>query len=486
MTAPSRAARSREEKAMPAEDNPVAAAPGASPHAVAKPRSHIQDFIFVRELCEVYLLLDHISGRWDKTFPEKNLDPARAHDSVTIESICRIGWPVVGNTVERAQQAATLLVAKDMLNAAARPANGATVAFTLMVVGEGNRHIGSLERKEKKQSDSTGAGLGAPGAENQPAEAPQPERPDTYWLGDHNGTPDRFYLAHKAYPGLVDAAATFRKRIGTLVGFLIGVLMLTSALSWYAATGNIILTHLDSTHLQEREISRKIGAMVTSSLADRLKQSSTLRDGTAVAEVSLRTAPADSILGDPVNSPEACRAYFGNVIDRSKSAEPFQLCDALEDKLNEHKAIGATLAGWVFWKRLWTAPHPESHGDEEFGRIVTQLLVTSVLPFFYGVLGAGAAIVRDLWSKTRESCLSPRDSTLALGQLALGAIVGGCISLFFSPTVAAGSGDSVLGSFILTSSALSFVAGFGVEGVFQALESLVRRIFNNPDPTKSK
>jgi hypothetical protein len=249
-------------------------------------------------------------------------------------------------------------------------------------------------------------------------------------------------------------------------------------LSWYAATGNIILTHLDAVHLQEREISRKIGVMVTSSLADNLKQAGTPR-----------MAPASMFSfaqGVPVNSPEACIAYFSNFNELSKSAETFQICATLADKVKEHAAIVENLSLWVIWKRILTGPNAKEHGDEEFGRILTQLLVSSILPFFYGILGAGAAIVRDLWSKTRESCLSPRDSTLAIGQLALGAIMGGCISLFFSPTVAGATGDSVLGSFILTSSALSFVAGFGVEGVFQALESLVRRIFNNPDPTKSK
>ena len=34
----------------------------------------------------------------------------------------------------------------------------------------------------------------------------------------------------------------------------------------------------------------------------------------------------------------------------------------------------------------------------------------------------------------------------------------------------------------LTPSALSFVAGFGVEGVFVMLENLIKRVFNIPEP----
>ena len=113
------------------------------------------------------------------------------------------------------------------------------------------------------------------------------------------------------------------------------------------------------------------------------------------------------------------------------------------------------------------------------------MLINSILPFLYGILGAGAAVVRDLWAKTRESLLSPRDSTLAFGQLALGAITGACIGLFVSPGTAASS-EGVLGNLALTASALSFVAGFGVEGAFLALESLVRRVFNLSAPTDAR
>ena len=102
-----------------------------------------------------------------------------------------------------------------------------------------------------------------------------------------------------------------------------------------------------------------------------------------------------------------------------------------------------------------------------------------MLPLCYGILGAGAAVVRGLWAKMRESMLSPRDYTLALLQLALGATIGACIALFINPSgQAAGSEIGLLGNWALSSSALSFIAGFGVEGVFLALESFVRRVFN--------
>jgi hypothetical protein len=123
--------------------------------------------------------------------------------------------------------------------------------------------------------------------------------------------------------------------------------------------------------------------------------------------------------------------------------------------------------------------------SEEQARVVTLVVGTAVLPLCYGILGAGAAVVRGLWAKMRESLLSPRDYTLALLQLALGATIGACIALFVNPSgQSPGSEIGLLGSWALSTSALAFIAGFGVEGVFVALESLVRRVFNISDPVR--
>jgi len=53
----------------------------------------IQNFIFARELAEVYLLLDHLSGRSDKGL---------ADQESLITEICNIGWPPKGSDIEQA------------------------------------------------------------------------------------------------------------------------------------------------------------------------------------------------------------------------------------------------------------------------------------------------------------------------------------------------------------------------------------------------
>jgi hypothetical protein len=117
---------------------------------------------------------------------------------------------------------------------------------------------------------------------------------------------------------------------------------------------------------------------------------------------------------------------------------------------------------------------------------MASVLGTAVLPVFYGILGAGAAAVRLLSKKTKSSQLSPRELILSVQFMALGAVVGACIGLFVNPNATGGQGGaSLLGPITLSGSALSFVAGFGVEYVFTAMEALLSRIFTVTQPNSS-
>jgi hypothetical protein len=113
---------------------------------------------------------------------------------------------------------------------------------------------------------------------------------------------------------------------------------------------------------------------------------------------------------------------------------------------------------------------------------LVEVLTSSVLPLVYGVLGAGAAVVRNIWAKMKDSLLSPRDIILSWGQLALGAVIGASIGLFITPSGVGSQTSGLASAITLTPSALSFIAGFGVEGVFVMLESLIKRVFNIPEP----
>jgi hypothetical protein len=150
--------------------------------------------------------------------------------------------------------------------------------------------------------------------------------------------------------------------------------------------------------------------------------------------------------------------------------------------LDEHQAIRAEL------KQHMGANDQTSHSDDrtntEWAAIFLGVLTGVILPVFYGLLGAGASVLRNISAKMRDSTLTPRTFHLAYVQLALGAVIGACIGLFATPNGSTPpSSSGLLSTVPLSASALCFVAGYGVEGVFQALESLVKRVFN-ADTTK--
>ncbi|KQX01094.1 hypothetical protein ASC94_00095 [Massilia sp. Root418] len=452
----------------------------------------IRDFIFVRELSEVYLLLDFISGRWDK-----GLEP---DVQSLIKEICEIGWPPEDGTASLAHQAAILLQAKDKLNAAAKPANGATIAFTLLVVGEDDPR-----RRKGWRLPATGRGREHPAAEgppDSPGGAGQDGQDGGGDLiapgGGFTRPPTRMSLARTAFPGLIGPADKFSRGIWRIVVGLLVWLVFTCLLSWNVTAGNVILTHLDTLRTQQRELTVRLSEAESKLAADELARQ--LKGAPNPPAMPAPPLPL-VVYCDPARAPQLDATPLAQ---RYRSMEEYHLC-AQDSRLDRERSVTRrNLAAWLQpWKALYRTstyflePLPEPRprpgraprqgGDEETARILTLVLGSAVLPLCYGILGAGAAVVRDLWRKMRESMLSPRDYSLALGQLALGATIGACIGLFVN---ASGTGSTaepgVAGAWTLSGSALSFIAGFGVEGVFQAMESFVRRVFNVPDPARPR
>src|SRR5271168_4563564 len=100
---------------MPDDAKPATAAAQPPQPIEASAAGQIQDFIFARELSEVYLLLDNVSMSSGKSLPAAP-QAGDADGEDLIAQICEIGWPPTGSTADRAQQAAVLLRARDTLN----------------------------------------------------------------------------------------------------------------------------------------------------------------------------------------------------------------------------------------------------------------------------------------------------------------------------------------------------------------------------------
>lgn len=448
-------------------------------------RLRLEEFIFVRELYEVFLLLDHISGRWDKDLrKESGADPA-----LIIRTICEIGLTPATDPELRLAQAVALMRAKDMLNAVARPATGLSVAFTILVVGEEDRRkkMNRLRRLLRdvfhpRTEEPPLAPPSSPPSSPSPASPPPSPPPSQRGQGGAMwAKPTRVTLARHAYPGLIGVAIKFNRRMWWLVVCLLLSLALTCALSWHVTAGNVILEHLDKVRARGTALRAEISTA-------ELKYTADERARLMAADVTGRLARDP----EPVRF---CAPPGPDKQPRYRTTEEAQFCDRLDALREERRAVRLNLREWLApWRALYGPFYtPEQartaadenvrrRGNEEMARIVTLVVGTSFLPLAYGVLGAGAAVLRRLWERMRESLLSPRDSTLALLQLALGGTIGACIGLFINPSGAASGADQgLLDAWALSGSALSFIAGFGVEGVFRALENFVQRLFRTDD-----
>ncbi|HZZ87869.1 MAG TPA: hypothetical protein VFE13_05985 [Caulobacteraceae bacterium] len=401
------------------DDKPAEVAAGAQPITPAgHTHNRLQDFIFARELAEVYLLLDNVSMSTNKRLPPPG-------DADLIEQICQIGWPPSGLPADLAHQAAILLRARDALNSAAAPATGATIAFTLLVADESGLPLGRGGKDPATPVWAPGVGWG------------------------EGQAPSRVSLATMAFPNLRGAARRFQTAIPIVVGALFLLFAATSYLSWDISVGN-------------------------SALAEWTK-----------AEAAVAEAPDAPTLAAP-GTPGA-----------KFPAPTLQQLQVRRDLA----WASVNLKHWLqFWVFLLDGPHrlerfdcgaptcPPGlalNVDERWAGEILNVLGGAVLPTLYGLLGAGAAVVRTMSARIRESLLSPRHLQLTFVQLTLGAVIGGCIGLFVTPSGAPSSAPpGLLGSVPLSASALCFIAGFGVDGVFQALEGLIQRVFNTTDPTK--
>jgi PASTA domain len=433
----------------------------------------IQDFIFARELAEVYLLLDYLSGRSDKGLVAALGDGNEEVGKQRIKEICKIAWPPQGTSSEQAEQAAILMMAKDCLNNAARPANGASIAFTLLVAGEEkgarHKHGGSFSWstrwppwRSKKQRTAEAEGRGADSSPPKPA-APAGDAkqeaaegnggatrssdaakdsglpPAGFWGGE---APSRFSLAKLAYPGLVGRARNFYWLSYFVMGSLFLWLIFTCLLSWDIAGGQAIMTRLDATDASIAAIEKR-----SPDLATRTKADTNEYDALQIVRRNSRQDLADWLA-------------------------PWGWLKALSHKLCDPAGCQTEAAVKLL---------PNQINEQQWAAVLLQVLATAVLPLFYGLLGAGAAVVRSLWSKTRDSLLGRRDVLLSFGQMAQGAVIGACIGLFVTPSGTSQGVAAFTGAASLTPSALSFIAGFGVDSVFIALESLIKRIFNIPE-----
>lgn len=421
---------------------------GAREIVGAKPPEDLADdpkaFILQRTRSEVYLLLDFVSASSEASIADtdqRGLPPGLPAD--WIEQVCQITWPPekAETAADLAHEASLLLRARDHLNHRASPANGATIAFTLLVTQEESAKARPIRKGSSK--------------------------PDAR---------SRSSLAREAYPDLVARADGFRFVLKLLIAISLFTLATTLFFSWYLVVTNAALTDYATARgrllAAETAVSTAEAALNGDTTARPPSQGSmtagvaapppALTNGATTAQSADQSSPASH----PANSyaRDVCGTKVRN--DAYPSAALRDACAALD---HETESFGAVIEG---------LKHASWSQDTVTAAWVANVLGTAVLPVLYGFLGAIAAVVRTLSRRIRGSLLSPRDAQLSIQQLALGALIGACVSLFIGAPAAATHEPSLLGPVGLSAPAISFIAGFGVDSVFQAIEALISRIFN--------
>jgi hypothetical protein len=357
--------------------------------------------MFSRELAEIYLLIDFVTASPSRELP-KWVDDEIGPDLVA--RVSELAYPPAGRLEEVARQASLLIRIRNALHRTAAPATALTVAFTLLAAGEG----ASLRSHLKQRSRST------------------PD-PSVYGLV----LPTRASLAFMAFPSLGREAKRFQSLVAALICVILGLVLITTWLSWDVTAGNTALTAWTKAAIEAAKVAAAAPSGTTTSApgAASLQAVEAARD-LSLAEANLRQwlTPWQSVLG----------------------GSPGASCGAV-----------ACPAGY--------------NVNDEWAAEILNVLGGNVLPSFYGLIGTGAALVRTVPAQIRDSLLSPRHFLQMVTQLTLGSVVGGCIGLFVTPAGAPSSG--IFGSLPLSPSALAFVGGYGFETVFRALDSRIPQLF---------
>jgi hypothetical protein len=116
--------------------------------------------------------------------------------------------------------------------------------------------------------------------------------------------------------------------------------------------------------------------------------------------------------------------------------------------------------------------------------LVLSAYASYVLPVLFGLVGTIASFLRDISDRITRSILAPRDETLAIIRLMLGAIAGLAVGLFFTPGSVAQTVSSGSGVLTLSASGIAFIAGYGADGFFRMIDAMIVRVFSLDRPDK--
>jgi len=458
--------------------NNAASPPGAvPPRSLANPptpprRPQSEDeraidaLFFRKDLNEVHLLIDLVSGRPDRSLSTLAMpDPDQPTRTMSAEEVLKrislMRYPPNDTDAVNATNAAILLVAKDRLSALSEPARGMTIAYTWMFIDAGTRdswaRLGSLLQRHPTSEPN----------------AAQPER--------HPG----IYLARTTFPELRPHARRFRFWRSCLGMLAILWLALTAFTFWDANLGRSALEHADQNSKAYEDAARDNpellelnGGCDIQQHIQEYKKASTASPAVAPPPgngTATPVAPAKS-LSDLAKAVTACRKIH------SANALKAQSHDAIATVFTcKNMRFTRIVHVWCWhWILSDNFAEPSGQDDQTWQEATSVLAIYTgyVLPMMFALLGTLIGAFRAILNKLGNSSLSPRDMVGMLLGIPAGLVAGVAIGLFLSPstTPLQGSGN-VAGTFTLTASGLGFLAGYASQAFFNYLDSLVGTVF---------
>jgi hypothetical protein len=450
-------------------DNEEAVATPAAPPTGPRPSSPhdraIDEILFKRELDEVFLLMDFVSGRPDKELsrltvvdpgpvtepgqPAANLSPQQV-----VARLALVRYPPNKTWEQNAYDAALLMLAKDCLTGLARPARGLTIAYTALFTGTSwAQALSRLFRRGKLASAS-------------------PALPEQRF----------FMLAESAFPGLSDEVSQFVRALGFLLIVAVLWLIWTAFAYWDVALGRSIVQRIDQIHTDRLALYQ-----ANPEYAGPVKQGPTTGEFFFSPPQSI--CPSfDAKTGGDVAQPSPQHLLSCWKL-RDLAAAEDEAAKDLKDFRKGGNSPWAHVLHVVRWGFVLCGVSPKTMTTEQSTATVLSVFSNYVLPMMFGVLGTFMMAFRTIQWKIRESTLSPRDLWNTALAFPLGIVAGVAVGLFYSPSSApavAASGG-LAANLSLTTCGLGFLAGYGSQPFFSSLDSVLKTIFsNNRDEAKPK
>jgi hypothetical protein len=452
----------------PAPGQPTEFPPSSQPDRTASGLvgSPAEQLILQRDLNEALLLMDFISGRpdvhiWDIgdiKYPVRVNNPGPGGDAnqganptptlppiEVIRRICALRYPPEMNQSlsERADNSALLLCVKDKLNSIAHPANGLTIAYTYMFLEE---------TAQSRRGESS---------VHQPIVIVE------------KGT--RATVAKAAYPGLIPSAKRFRCFHRNVARAGAAITIFSAILLWLVVYGVQLTSRFEEDQKSASDVTSQIYTLID-------------KENAAIA--------VDRQSHDTV--PTRCRDKIDEQSNQIRLlCNQWSYYQARYDKSIKDVATFANK-----WPSDWlTIPFPTSptlqinkagdsiatQEDVQSITLVLSAYASYVLPVLFGLVGTIASFLRDISNRITGSILSPRDETLAIIRIILGAIAGLAVGLFFTPASVAAQISSGAGVLTLSASGIAFLAGYGADGFFRMIDAMITRIFSlDQKPTQTK